>query len=79
VRVTGSTAHHDSEWPFSYAVPHPNVPGNATPNFPATLASDGSFTGQIIAGSISGRVEGNRIQGHIDGSACIYDFTGNRT
>jgi hypothetical protein len=64
---------------FSYAVPHPNVPGNATPNFPATIASDGSFTGQIIAGSIFGHVQGNHIQGRIDGSACIYEFTGNRT
>jgi len=64
---------------FSYAVPHPNVPGNATPNFPATLAADGSFTGQIIAGTINGQVQGNHIQGVIDGSACIYEFSGNRT
>jgi hypothetical protein len=64
---------------FTYAVPHPNVPGNATPNFPATIAADGSFTGQIIAGTINGQVQGNQIRGRIDGSACIYEFTGNRT
>src|SRR5262245_37365606 len=35
---------------FTYAVPHPNVPGNATPVYPATMAEDGTFRGQIVAG-----------------------------
>ena len=64
---------------FSYAVPHPNVPGQATPAFPATMAQDGSFYGQVTGGTISGRVQGNRIEGRIDGSACLYSFAGNRT
>ncbi len=64
---------------FSYAVPHPNVPGNPTPVYPATLAEDGSFTGQIVAGTIAGHIQGSRIEGSIDGSACLYSFTGERT
>ena len=63
---------------FTYAVPHPNVPGNATPVFPATLAADGSFYGEIVAGSMSGSVSGAHIQGKIDGSACLYEFSGDR-
>lgn len=63
---------------FTYALPHPNVPGNATPVFPAMFAADGSFAGQIVAGSLTGTVTGGRIQGRIDGSACIYEFSGNR-
>ena len=63
---------------FSYAVPHPNVPGNATPVFPATMKEDGSFYGEIISGTISGSVSGTHMQGKIDGSACIYDFSGDR-
>ena len=63
---------------FTYAVPHPNVPGNATPEFPATIAADGSFAGQITAGSISGSINGGHIQGRIDGSGCLYVFRGDR-
>jgi len=63
---------------FIYAVPHPKVPGNATPAYPATMAEDGSFTGEIIAGTISGEVQCTRIEGRIDGSACLYAFAGNR-
>ena len=63
---------------FTYAVPHPNIPGNATPIFPAIMASDGSFYGAIIAGVISGRVNGQQIEGKIDGSGCVYTFSGNR-
>jgi hypothetical protein len=63
---------------FNYSVPHPNVPGNATPVYPANMAEDGSFYGQIVAGTISGSVDGSRIQGKIDGSACIYTFSGYR-
>jgi hypothetical protein len=63
---------------FNYAVPHPNVSGTPTPVFPASIAPDGSFSGQIIVGSISGRVSGTSIEGRIDGSACIYTFSGSR-
>jgi hypothetical protein len=63
---------------FTYAVPHPGVPGNATPVFPATIAADGSFVGQIIAGTISGHIQGAHLEGRIDGSACSYAFTGDR-
>jgi len=63
---------------FTYAVPHPNIPGNATPIFPATVAADGSFSGQIVAGVLSGRIDSGQITGKIDGSACIYEFSGQR-
>jgi hypothetical protein len=63
---------------FNYAVPHPNVPGNATSNFPATMAQDGSFSGQVVDGTISGRVSGTHIEGSIDGQACVYAFAGDR-
>jgi hypothetical protein len=63
---------------FTYAVPHPDIPGNATPIYPATMAEDGSFSGQIIAGMIYGRVQGTHLEGKIDGSACVYAFTGDR-
>ena len=64
---------------FSYQLPHPNVPGNATPVYPAVVAADGSFSGQITAGSIYGHIQDRHIQGRIDGSACIYTFMGDRT
>jgi hypothetical protein len=63
---------------FSYTVPHPNIPGNAAPAYPATMAVDGTFSGQIIAGMLYGRVQGNHIEGKIDGSACVYAFSGDR-
>jgi hypothetical protein len=63
---------------FTYAVPHPNVPGNATPVYQATMKEDGSFYGSITAGVVSGAVEGTRIVGKIDGSACLYAFSGQR-
>jgi hypothetical protein len=63
---------------FTYAVSHPNVPGNATPIYPAIMAADGSFYGAITAGVVSGRVSGKQIEGKIDGSACVYTFSGNR-
>jgi hypothetical protein len=63
---------------FAYAVPHPNIPGNATPIFAAIMAADGSFYGEIVAGVLSGRVSGKQIDGKIDGSGCIYIFSGNR-
>jgi hypothetical protein len=63
---------------FSYAVPHPNVPGGPTPVYQATMAPDGSFSGQGVGGSVSGRVTGSRIEGRIDGQGCIYEFSGYR-
>ena len=63
---------------FTYAVPHPSVPGNATPVFPATVAADGSISGQIIAGTVSGQIHGSHMEGRIDGSACNYAFAGDR-
>lgn len=63
---------------FTYKVSHPNVPGDASPVFPATVAADGSFSGQIVAGSIAGSIQGTHIEGRIDGSACLYAFSGNR-
>ena len=63
---------------FGFVVPHPNVPGNPAPAFPATFASDGTFSGQVIAGMIFGQVHGRRMDGRIDGSGCLYTFTGDR-
>ena len=63
---------------FSYALPHPGVPGGPTPVFQATMAHDGSFSGQGVGGSVSGRVTGSRIEGRIDGQGCIYEFSGYR-
>ena len=63
---------------LAYSVPHPNVPGNPTPDFLATFAADGSFSGQVNDGTISGRVTGSQIEGRIDGAACSYAFTGQR-
>jgi hypothetical protein len=64
---------------FSYAVPHPNIPGNPTPSFLATFAQDGSFSGQVVEGTISGRVDGTHMEGNISATACIYAFTGDRS
>jgi hypothetical protein len=63
---------------FTYAVPHPNAPGNATPTFQATMAKDGTFIGQANDGIISGQIIGTHIEGTINGSACIYAFAGDR-
>jgi hypothetical protein len=63
---------------FSYAVPHPNVPGNPAPSFPATIAQDGSFAGQVVSGTISGQVQGTHMAGTINGQGCVYGFTGDR-
>jgi len=63
---------------LAYSVPHPNVPGNPTPDFLATFAADGSFSGQVNDGTISGRVTGSQIEGRIDGAACSYAFNGQR-
>jgi hypothetical protein len=63
---------------FSYAVPHPNVPGGPTPVYQAAMETDGSFSGQGVGGSVSGRVTGARIEGRIDGMGCIYEFSGYR-
>jgi hypothetical protein len=47
--------------------------------FPAIVAADGSFHGQITLGSIYGQIRDGHIQGRIDGSACVYDFAGHQT
>jgi hypothetical protein len=67
-----------SQGEFSYPVAHPNAPGQPTTVFQATMASDGSFSGQGVGGSVSGRVSGSRIDGRIDGQGCIYDFSADR-
>ena len=63
---------------FSYAVPHPNVPGNPTPSYLATIAQDGTFYGQVVRGTISGQVRGTHMEGSIDGQGCVFAFTGDR-
>ena len=63
---------------FTYAVQHPNVPGNPTPVFQATMARNGSFSGQVTSGTMSGRVDGMHMEGSIDGVGCLYAFTGDR-
>jgi len=64
---------------FSYAVPHPNAPSNMTSNFSASMAQEGSFSGQGVGGTISGTVHGIHIEGSINGQGCIYAFSGDRT
>jgi hypothetical protein len=92
IRVTDTAAGAQGNWcespgqpvitvangQFSYAVPHPNVPGNPAPSFPATIAQDGSFSGQVVSGTISGRVQGTHMAGTINGQGCVYGFTGER-
>ena len=93
IRVTGSTTLAKgtswcetpgqpiitvAEGHFNYAVSHPNVPGNAIAIFQATIAQDGSFFGQVVAGSISGSVNGAHMEGRIDGTGCQYAFSGDR-
>jgi hypothetical protein len=63
---------------FSYAVPHPNIPGNATPVFQATMAQDGSFSGRVNDGFLYGHVHGTRLEGSIDGVSCRYAITGEK-
>jgi hypothetical protein len=94
IRVTGtSAAAQGTNWcdtqgqpvvtvangQFTYAVPHPNVPGSMTPTFMATMAQDGSFSGQSVDGTIAGQVSGAQMTGTINGQGCIYGFSGNRT
>jgi hypothetical protein len=64
---------------FTYRVPHPNVPGEAAPIYTAVVAADGLFLGEITAGRMYGQIQGRHIRGRIDGSACVYDFSGDRT
>jgi hypothetical protein len=69
---------HVENGQFTYTVPHPNVTTRLTTTFPATVAPDGSFHGEIITGSISGRVDSTQIEGKIDRSACFYALSGDR-
>lgn len=66
VRVAGGS--------FSYAMPHPNAPGNPTPVYSANVASDGTFIANLGSGTMTGRITGNRMEGKIDGSVCVYTF-----
>jgi hypothetical protein len=50
-----------------------------TPTFMATMAQDGSFSGQSVDGTIAGQVSGAQMTGTINGQGCIYGFSGNRT
>jgi hypothetical protein len=63
---------------ITYAVPHPNISGNPTPMFQATMATDGSFSGRVNDGSLSGHVQGTHLEGTIEGVSCIYAIAGNR-
>ncbi len=63
---------------FTYTVPHSKVPMVTRSVFPATIAADGSFRGEIVAGTMSGRITGAHMEGRIDGSMCVYAFSGNR-
>ncbi len=63
---------------FNYSLEHPNVPGNMTTSFAATMAQDGSFSGQSMDGSIKGQVSGSHIDGSINGQGCVYAFSGDR-
>jgi hypothetical protein len=92
IRITGSNRAVQGNWcdsvgqsvititngQFSYAVPHPDVPGNPTLTFAVNLTQNGTFASQINGGSISGRVQGTHIEGSIDGEACAYAFTGDK-
>jgi hypothetical protein len=64
---------------LNYPVAHPNMPGNPTPVFLATMVEDGTFSGNTGGGHIIGRVSGSVIEGRIDGTGCLYTFTGDRT
>jgi hypothetical protein len=75
---TGQPVITVADGKFNYAVPHPNIPGNPTPVFEATVATGGSFYGQVTGGTMSGRIDGTHMEGKIDGSGCIYAFSGNR-
>ena len=63
---------------LNVAVPHPNLRGNPSPNYRATMAQDGSFSDQSASGSLSGRVSETDIDGRIDGAGCLYAFSGHR-
>ena len=63
---------------FTYAVPHPNVPGTPLPTFEAVMADDGTFAGQATVGVMSGWIKGSHIEGKIDGSGCVYGFSGDK-
>jgi hypothetical protein len=93
VQITGLGSGMDTKWcetdpqmtvqvvggKFSYAMPHPNVPANPTPVYPATIAPDGSFLSDIESGVMTGQVTGSHMTGTIDGSACVYSFSLVRT
>ena len=93
IRSTGSaTVAEEADWcqtpsqsivtvangQVNVAVPHPNLRGNPSPNYRATMTQDGSFSDQSASGSLSGRVSETDIDGRIDGAGCLYAFSGHR-
>lgn len=77
-QTSGQSVLTVTDGELSFPLPHPNAPGQPTPVYQATMAADGSFTGQGVGGSLSGRVSGSRVEGRIDGQGCIYEFSGIR-
>jgi hypothetical protein len=63
---------------FTYAVPHPNVPGNPTPVFQATMAPDGTFAGDVVSGSLTGQISGQHLEGTISGAGCTYTLSASK-
>ena len=60
---------------FSYAMPHPNSPGNPTPVYSGSIGQDGRFIAQRGSGTMAGTIVGDRMEGGIDGSVCVYSFS----
>ena len=87
-RLTAATVAEEADWcqtpsqsivtvangQLNVAVPHPNLRGNPSPNYRATMTQDGSFSDQSASGSLSGRVSETDIDGRIDGAGCLYAF-----
>ena len=75
---------------FTYTQPHPNIAGTSpgitaqatTPIYTATIAPDGSFSGQsngVEGGTIQGIVSGTHMSGTINGLLCGYKFSAERS
>ncbi|MBV8526125.1 MAG: hypothetical protein JOY71_29125 [Acetobacteraceae bacterium] len=63
---------------LNYAMPHPNVPGMATPIYSGYIYSDGSLRAQSDEGIMLGHVTGAHMQGVINGMGCDYTFAADR-
>jgi hypothetical protein len=64
---------------FSYAVSHPNAPGNPTSVYVGVVRPDGSVSAQLVSGVMTGNVTGTQMTGTISGAGCIYAFALNRS